>query len=242
VITRQIVVLRGSACHPSIGSSVTRSGLSPRRGGRRQAKASHRNELTDTVIPIRDCVRGTRVCEYNLIMELEPSSIVRTRRRAASIVKDEISLNEAFVNILGRKSEDSDSLEAFERREHGPFYDDIEYHSGEAIFQEGATADSYFIVLTGAVALFRKSHRTNSDPNISSLWVAMFPRYLPLLSWGMLRPSFQRKFSGSWIISSISRGYSLPSPPKIRLCRGHVASRRPAAASGWIARVGPPYG
>jgi len=111
-------------------------------------------------------------CESKLILELFPSSpdsrsISPSRLVAPRTIRQEtISLSTAFVNLLGLNQVDTTMLEAFERKE-APFHDETEYHSGEAIFQQGSLSDAFFVVLSGSVAVFR-GERISTVTNILS--------------------------------------------------------------------------
>jgi CRP-like cAMP-binding protein len=111
-------------------------------------------------------------CESKLILELQPStlnsgSISPGRLFAPLAIRQEtISLSTAFVNLLGLNRDDTTMLEAFERKE-APFHDETEYHSGEAIFQQGSASDAFFVVLSGSVAVFR-GERISTVTNIMS--------------------------------------------------------------------------
>lgn len=111
-------------------------------------------------------------CESMLISELQPSTPNRGRMSPGnlyaprSLRQETISLSTAFVNLLGLNRDDTTMLEAFEKRE-APFHNETEYHSGEAIFQQGLTSDAFFVVLSGSVAVFR-GERITSSTNILS--------------------------------------------------------------------------
>ena len=126
-------------------------------------KASSLHDVTEKIILFETVFEALEFCESNLISEMQPAAphgmIPPSSRRV--VLEERISLKDAFVNILGLKPEEEAKLHAFEA-ERGPFHDEVEYRSGEAIFQEGDYSDAFFVVLSGAVALF-ESGRMSSN-------------------------------------------------------------------------------
>jgi SulP family sulfate permease len=138
-------------------------------------KAANHFEVTDKIILFETVYEALEFCESNLISQLQPSRAAMPLSSGGSlltasltpVVESRTSLKEAFVNILGLKEYEEAKLVAFEKV-RGPFHDEVEYHAGEAIFQEDSPSDGFFVVLSGSVALFRKSARSLSDPNFMS--------------------------------------------------------------------------
>jgi CRP-like cAMP-binding protein len=131
-----------------------------------------REEGPDKIFLFDTLYEALEYCESMLISELQPaapnggSSSPNHLVAPNSVRQETMSLSTAFVNLLGLKRDDTVMLEAFERKEE-PFHVENEYHSGEAIFQQGIEADAFFVVLSGSVAVFR-GERVSSNTNILS--------------------------------------------------------------------------
>jgi hypothetical protein len=144
-----------------------------------KSKASDRLQVTDKIILFDTVYEALEFAEVTLLSELQPLTTGRlllepkvphgaSSAPKANVREDRVTLKDAFVNILGLKTEEEEALAAFAKK-RGPFHEEVEYHSGEAIFQEGSQPDSFFVLLRGSVALFRDlSTRSLSEPNIFS--------------------------------------------------------------------------
>lgn len=173
ICSRNNVVLCASGATPRIDWVLRshKAAYSVEEEEEAKTKASNREGVTDKIILFETVYEALEFCEFNLISELQPARLPFSPNDSLlpppPIVEDRISLKSAFINILGLKNEEEEQLEAFEK-ERGPFHDELEYHSGEAIFQNGDNSDGFFVVLNGAVALFRQSDRFVSNLDILS--------------------------------------------------------------------------
>jgi MFS superfamily sulfate permease-like transporter len=131
-------------------------------------KASNRTDKIDKIILFSTVSEALEFCEANLILEFDhaPSHVVFSKKQKNTNSDKEITVRDAFLNILGPKDDVEAKLEVFEMRV-SPFHTECEYMAGEAIFQETENSDCFFVVLSGVVALFQ-SGRIPSNVDVLS--------------------------------------------------------------------------
>jgi len=133
-------------------------------------------EETEKILLFLTVYEGLEFCENLMIRKLTQKVGLTTSRRPSFIRLDELigpadatgaglpkeTLPHIFAHVLGLHDSELSQLSVLERQE---FHEEVTFNEGDVIFRRDTTADAFFIVLKGAVALVREDYIKQNTPS-----------------------------------------------------------------------------